>query len=267
VTFVHAEVVMGTGVTFDVRRTTPGVAGPAVARAVAWLHWVDATFSTYRPDSEISRIDRGELPEARWHPDVRHILALCDRLRVETGGYFDAWATGSLDPSGVVKGWSIERASELLSAAGCSDHVINGGGDVRVHGRPEAGSDWLVGVTHPMRLDAYCAALHLHEGAVATSGTYERGFHVFDPHRGRVATDLAAVTVIGPELTMTDAYATAALAMGKDAPEWLETLPDHEGLVIDTSGRGRETSGFDRYRLAVAGPGPGHHDEPSGIPV
>jgi thiamine biosynthesis lipoprotein len=179
---------------------------------------------------------------------VRHILALGERLRVATAGYFDVRATGRLDPSGVVKGWSIERASQLLVTAGCPTHLIDGGGDVVLHGRPAPGEEWQVGVVHPLRLDAYCAALHLIDGAVATSGTYERGFHVFDPHTHRPVVDLAAVTVVGPELTLADAYATAALAMGVSASTWLETVVGYEALVVDAGGRGWETSGFDRYR-------------------
>ncbi len=249
---VHGEDVMGTIVSFEVRGIPPEVANPAIRRASAWLHWVDKTFSTYRADSDIRRLESGLLTEEAAPAEVRYVLALCETLRLVTDGYFDVRAGGRLDPSGVVKGWSIERASEILIAAGCTDHVINGGGDIRCHGRAGPDADWQVGIVHPLRLDAYCAALQLEEGAVATSGTYERGFHVIDPLRGRPATDLAAVTVIGPELTLTDAYATAAMAMGLAAPAWLEGLADHEALVIDANGRGWETSGFGRYRRQLA---------------
>jgi thiamine biosynthesis lipoprotein len=244
----HAEAVMGTVFSFDVRGVPEPVARTGIHRAVAWLHWVDATFSTYRDESEISRLDRGELRENAVHPEVRYVLALSERLRVETDGFFDVRATGRLDPSGVVKGWSIERASKLLITAGCPAHLVDGGGDVTLHGRPTPDDEWHVGVVHPLRLDAYCAALHLVEGAVATSGTYERGFHVIDPHTRRPVVDLAAVTVVGPELTLADAYATAALAMGASAPAWLETLVGYDALVVDAEGQGWETSGFDRYR-------------------
>jgi thiamine biosynthesis lipoprotein len=250
--FVHAEPVMGTVVTFDVRRQPPAVAVPAIECAVAWLHWVDAAFSTYRSDSEINRLDRGDLTLATCHPEVRHILRLCDELHDRTYGYFDARAGGHLDPSGVVKGWSIERASTILASTGCPDHVIDGGGDVRCRGRTGTGHDWHVGVVHPLRLDAYCAALHLDQGAVATSGTYERGFHVINPHRRQPAKDLASATVVGPDLTLADAYATAALAMGKDAPEWLRHLESYEALVVYEDGGSWESPGFSRYRMDLA---------------
>ncbi|HWG74489.1 MAG TPA: FAD:protein FMN transferase [Acidimicrobiales bacterium] len=255
----HAEAVMGTVVTVEVRAgarrrqllatESEATAQSAIDQVIAWMHWVDATFSTYKPESEISRLERGDLTTAECHPLVREVLALCDRLRAETGGYFDARAGGHLDPSGVVKGWSVERASTLLAAAGWADHAIDAGGDVRLRGAAGAGRPWQVAIRHPLHLDAFCAVVGLDEGAVATSGTYERGFHVIDPHRGLPATALAAVTVVGPELTVTDAYATAALAMGDDAPGWLAALADHEALVIRTDGTGWATPGFERYRL------------------
>jgi thiamine biosynthesis lipoprotein len=213
------------------------------------LHWVDATFSTYTPDSEISRLDRGELGVERCHPEVQGILSLCQQLHTTTKGYFDVRACGRLDPSGVVKGWSIERASTLLCELGWPDHCIDGGGDVRLRGNPGGAQSWRVAITHPFQPDAYCAVLSVPEGAVATSGTYRRGTHVIDPSCGQPATALAAVTVIGPELVLSDAYATAALAMGEDAGEWLEHLPDHEGLVIDAHGAGWHSSGLGRYLL------------------
>jgi thiamine biosynthesis lipoprotein len=164
-----------------------------------------------------------------------------------TAGYFDAWAGGHFDPSGVVKGWSIERASAMLAVAGWPDHAIDGGGDVRLCGDPGTGKPWQVGVRHPLHEGSYCAALSLDEGAVATSGTYERGLHVLDPRTGEPATQLASVTVIGRDLTTTDAYATAALAMGRRAPAWLSRLGGYEALVVDVNGGGWSTVGFQRH--------------------
>jgi thiamine biosynthesis lipoprotein len=243
--------VMGTVVTFDIVTTEPAAAvAPAVEEAMAWLRWADATFSPYRTDSAVRRIDRGDLAVGDAPPEVGLILTLCAELRTTTRGYFDAGAGGSLDPSGVVKGWALERASELLATAGWLDHAVDGGGDVRLRGKGPGPGGWRVALTHPWRRDAFCAVLALVAGgAVATSGTYERGLHVIDPHRGLPAVDLAAVTVVGPELVRSDAYATAALAMGVDAPDWLAGLDDHEALVIDASGRGWQTPGFGRYRL------------------
>jgi FAD:protein FMN transferase len=236
---------MGTVVTFDVVTSAPaGEVEPALRRAVEWLHWVDETFSTYKPESEVCRFDRGELEIGACGQELRLILALCHRFSEETGGYFDAWTGGRFDPSGVVKGWSVERASYLLSQAGWPDHLVDGGGDVALRGRPGPGTPWHVGVRHPLRPSAYAAVLALSDTAVATSGTYERGRHVLNPFTGQPAADLLSVTVVGPELTVADAYATAALAMGAQAPAWLEGLAGYEALVIGPESRGWSTRGW-----------------------
>jgi FAD:protein FMN transferase len=176
------------------------------ARVFAWLRWVDATFSTYREDSQISRLDRGML--ARPHPLVRSVLARCEALRVETGGLFDARAGGRLDPSGYVKGWAVQRAA----AFGRGRFLIDAGGDVVLRGT------WRVGIRHPYEPDRLAAAITVSDCAVATSGTYERGPHIFDPRTGRPATGLSSVTVIGRDLGTADAYATAAFVAGD--PRW-----------------------------------------------
>ena len=170
----RVEQVMGMPVLVDVR---DGTTGPdTLDRVFAWLRFVDATFSTYRPDSDVCRLDRGELAPADAHPLVREVLARCERLRGETGGFFDARAAGRLDPSGLVKGWAVDRAAALLSDAGASRFCVNAGGDVVVRGGP-----WRVGVQHPRQRDRVAAVLALTDAAVATSGAYERGEHIVDP--------------------------------------------------------------------------------------
>ena len=180
-------------------------------RVFAWLRWVDATFSTYRADSEISRLGRGELDDP--HPLVREVLARCEALRRETDGYFDVRAAGRLDPSGYVKGWAVERAA----AFGRGRFLIDAGGDVVLRGA------WRVGIRHPYERDRLAAAITVCDCAVATSGAYERGPHVVDPHTGRPASGLASVTVVGRDLGTADAYATAAFAAGD--PRRVARLP------------------------------------------
>jgi thiamine biosynthesis lipoprotein len=170
-------------------------------------------------------------------------------MRRETDGYFDARADhGRLDPSGLVKGWSVEQASGLLARAGSANHCINAAGDVRVRGEPEPGRPWQIGLLHPHHPDAFTTVVAVNDAAVATSGTYERGLHVFDPHTFRPADELASVTVVGPDLTFADAYATAALARGRSAPAWLSTLTGYEAYVVDVGGFAWCTSGFPAAR-------------------
>jgi len=127
------------------------------------------------------------------------------------------------------------------------NHCINAGGDVRVRGVPEPGRPWSVGVVHPNDRTALTVVVSASDVGIATSGTAERGVHVFDPHTGAPATELLSVTIVGPGLAYTDAYATAAFAMGRAAPEWLANLEGHESYVIDSGGFAWWTPGFVRY--------------------
>jgi FAD:protein FMN transferase len=239
----HVEPVMGTMVSLRLRDPAP--AG-LVDRVVAWLHRVDRVFSTYRADSQVSRLASGTLTLDGCDADVRVVLELCERLHEASRGYFDAWAAGPglLDPSGVVKGWSVEVASELLAAEGVADHLINAGGDVQARGEREPGRPWRVGVSDPHHPERLLTVVDARDLAVATSGTTERGAHVFDPHRREPADQLASVTVVGPSLTWADGYATAALAMGLAAPDWLAGLDGYQALVVDTHGGAWWTPGF-----------------------
>jgi thiamine biosynthesis lipoprotein len=225
---------MGTVFSLDIR--TPGIDPAALDRAVAWLHGADATFSTYRADSPVSRLRRGEVAVDDCPPEVGHVLAWCARLQDETGGYFSAYPDGRLDPSGFVKGWAVERVSTLLGEAGSRSHCVNGGGDVQCVGDAGDGRPWRVGIADPHRPGELIATVAGTGLAVATSGTAERGGHVLDPHTGRPATGLAAVTVVGPHLTEADAYATAAFARGLGARSWLATLTGYSALVVTADG-------------------------------
>jgi FAD:protein FMN transferase len=238
----RVEHVMGMPVVVDVRD-----GGDVIDDAFAWLRFVDATFSTYRADSEIRRLDRGALALADAHPLVREVLARCERLRAQTGGYFDARALGPLDPSGLVKGWAVDRAGALLSAAGASRFCVNAGGDVLVRGGP-----WRVGVQHPRRRDRLAAVLALTDAAVATSGAYERGEHIADPLTGRPARGALSVTVLGRDLATADAYATAAFAMGERGPAWTARLRGCGAMTILEGDRVLSTRRFRRHRVPLA---------------
>jgi thiamine biosynthesis lipoprotein len=211
-----------------------------VEPAFAWLRRVDALFSTYRADSEISRLGRGELLLSQCAPEVDEVLTRCAALREETGGYFDVRAGGTLDPSGLVKGWAVAGAAERL---GAHRAFINAGGDIATRGGP-----WRIGIRHPIERSRLAAVLEVSDLAVATSGEYERGRHVLDPHTGRPPEGLLSVTIVGPDLATADAYATAAFAMGAAGPEWTATLDGYDALCITADHRVLSTPGMDRHR-------------------
>jgi FAD:protein FMN transferase len=243
-TGARVEHVMGMPVIVDVRDLR--VADETVDELFDWLRLVDARFSTYKADSEVSRIDRGELAPEVAHPDVRRVLDLCEWLRAETGGYFDARAaaSGSLDPSGLVKGWAIDRAAAILDAAGAANYAINAGGDIRLRGGALPLTVWRVGIQHPSERERVAAVLESSDLAVATSGAYERGEHVVDPHTRQPSTGVLSVTVTGPDLATADAYATAAFAMGPRGARWTTSLAGYEAMTILADGRVLRTRGF-----------------------
>jgi thiamine biosynthesis lipoprotein len=234
---------MGTAVTFDVRGGPPPT--EAIGAAVAWLHEIDDEFSTYRPDSAVCRIDRGELLANAAGDRVRWIIARCERLRAETGGYFDAYASGRFDPSALVKGWAVQRAADGLRAAGIDRFCINAGGDVVAHGRPADDHAWRVGIRHPHDAQALAAVVQADgELAVATSGLYERGEHIVDPSSGAAPAGVLSVTVVGRDLGTADAYATAAFAMGAEGPGWTLGLDGYESMTILADETVLTTPGF-----------------------
>ena len=239
----HAEHVMGTVFSFDI----PVAAGPVLPEVVSWLHWVDATFSTYRAGSDVSRFGRGELTLAQCAPELAEVIGACAVIRDLSDGYFTDWPAGRFDPSGFVKGWAIERAAIMLNAAGFTGHSVNGAGDVQCTGEPEPGQPWRIGIAHPLRPATLAAVVAGRDVAVATSGTAERGAHIINPRTGRPATELASVTVVGRRITMADACATAAFAMGPAAREWVEHLDGYEALGIAPDGSAWLTSGFSAY--------------------
>ena len=232
--------VMGTAVTVEISdRLVPR---RALERAFDWLRWVDRTFSTYDADSEISRLNAGDLGLADAHPLVRRVLARCEAFRAGTEGYFDAGAPlrGGLDPSGLVKGWAVDVAFAGLRRAGARRLCIEAGGDVRVAGGP-----WRIGIRNPRRREHLAAVVVLRSGAVATSGAYERGPHVVDPHTGRPPVGTLSVTMIDRTLAHADAHATAAFAMGPRGPAWSARLT---AMTVLTDDQVLLTPAFLRYR-------------------
>ena len=239
---LHVEHCMGTVFSIDVRGQ--GDWGEALGDVVAWLHRVDAVFSTYRSDSDVSRISRGELAVDDADPDVALVLDLCQLVEEETGGAFTVHWNPAVDPdpTGLVKGWAIEQAGHILAAHGSRNHAVNGGGDIQMAGGPAPGQPWRVGISDPFDRSRVLAVVAGRDLAVATSGIAERGNHIVG---GRAAAgELAGVTVVGPSLTRADAYATAAFVMGRQSVEWLEALPDHEGLVVFADRTVATTPGF-----------------------
>lgn len=244
---------MGTAISLDVRNAS--FPASQLESAFQYLRSVDERFSTYKPDSEVSRLMRGELDETECGSELREVLGLCERMRLATEGYFDIRGhrpDGLPDPTGLVKGWSLDNAGRILEAAGAHDYCINGGGDIVARGVVAPGQAWRVGIRHPLIADKLATVLAVSDGAVATSGAYERGDHVRDPFTGRAPVGVLSMTIVGPSLTYADAYATAAFAMGPTGLAWVASLTDYDGCAITadpdgSNGRLAWTPGFERW--------------------
>lgn len=212
----------------------------AVRDLFAELHRLEAVFSKYRPDSEVSRLRRGTLLLDECSDVVRRVHLLCVTARERTGGAFDAWRTAPgepelFDPTGLVKGWAVARASAGLAMLGPSFAVDAGGDVLVVPGR--ARYRWTIGIEDPADRRRLLARVRLAEGAVATSGVAARGRHITDPRTGRAADGLLSATVVGPSLVWADVFATAAIALGPaDAVGFVELLHGTSGLLVLADG-------------------------------
>jgi FAD:protein FMN transferase len=247
----RVERAMGTVISLNV--PDGGATSPAADAAFAWFHEVDERFSPFKPDSEVSRMMRGEVRAADASADLREVLEIADVVEALSDGAFDIRGhrpDGRPDPTGVVKGWSVDRAGAILHAAGIDRFYISAGGDVLVRGGQATGVPWRVGVAHPFAPDAVAIVLQGDDLAVATSGTTERGHHIADPHSGKPADELVTVTVAGPDLARADAYATAAFVMGVAGLRWVEALPGYYAAGITHDARLITTRGIDRIRAA-----------------
>lgn len=239
----RVEQIMGMPIVVDVRDVDDEA---ALEPVFDWLRWVDQTFSTYSVESEISRLNRGELRLEDADADVREVLARCDELRAETNGYFDVRAARDdyADPSGLVKGWSVERAATIANELGWRNYAINAGGDIRLRGGALPERVWRIGIQHPQHRRQIVAVVEGDDLAIATSGAYARGEHVFDPHTRRPPEGVLSVTVTGRDLATADAYATAAFAMGVRGPAWTARLRGYEAMTLLADGQSLRTPGF-----------------------
>ncbi len=248
------EQIMGLPVSIHVRGHPTGSdeVQTRVAAVFAELRHVDEVLSPYRDDSDLSRWERRELRLTDADPMLGEVIRLCDEAGARTDGWFNPrglpdprHGNPRYDPSGLVKGWAVERAARHLAGRHDLGWCINAGGDVRTYA-PAGQPGWRVGIEHPIDPSRIMQVVELRSGAAATSGSTHRGHHIIDPYTHRPATAVRAVTVTGPSLLWADVYATAAAARGTTAPAWLEGIDHHEGVLVSTGGLLRATSGWSR---------------------
>ena len=212
-----------------------------------YFSYIDTTFSTFKITSKITKINEGKLDKQRYSKDIKTILALCEQTKQETDGFFDIKRNGKLDPSGLVKGWAINNAATMLKQKGLTNYYVDAGGDIQVSGHNDKGNPWTVGIRNPFNIKEVVKVLRIVSKGVATSGTYERGNHVYNPKNHKPVTNIVSLTVIGPNVYEADRFATAAFAMGPDGIAFIDRLENFEGYMINNKGMATYTRGFEKF--------------------
>ncbi len=240
----RSELIMGMPITLEIvdhKDTEP------FNKIFDYFRLVDSKYSPYKKDSELSQINQG-LSKENWSSEMSQVMSLCEETKALSGGYFDVYSDGQIDPSGLVKGWAINNAANLLKDWGINDFYIEAGGDIQISGKNESGELWSVGIRNPFNIDEIIKVLKLTDIGIATSGTYLRGEHIYNPHdRTKTPSVIKSLTVIGPNVYEADRFATAAFAMGSNGIGFINALPGFEGYMIDENKRATYTKGFELY--------------------
>jgi FAD:protein FMN transferase len=240
---------MGTAVSFDIRDAPyQGEASRVLHRATAWLHRIDAIFSTFRADSELSRLQRGELGPAERSPEMVEVLGLASECQERTQGtYRLCWRRdGVPDPTGIVKGWAVDRASLILATSGVPDHLVSSAGHIRLSGHPEPDRVWTTGIAHPHQLGLLVAAVNVTDIGMATWDSAQPGRRTTETPTESTAEGVASVTVIGVSSATAYGYAVGAVNLGADARSLLQPL-DGQGwpsLLVTDDGKVWASPGF-----------------------
>jgi len=241
----ETRLIMGMPITLEIIGDIDGSARDA---AFQYFNEVDARFSPYKPDSELSSMNRGELSLSALSPQMREVLGLAELTKHETKGYFDIRRLdGSVDPSGLVKGWAIRNAARRIEALGFVNYCVEAGGDLQCRGHGQHGGSWRIGIRNPFDQSQIVKVLAPGDCGVATSGAYVRGSHIYDPvARTSASQDIASMTVVARDVYEADRFATAAFAMGLEGIGFVESIPGLEGYAIDCKGLATMSSGMSR---------------------
>jgi thiamine biosynthesis lipoprotein len=208
---------------------------------------IDKKFSPYKPNSEVTLINKKRLTVNQASLEMRKILKLASQTHQQTHGYFDIYKNGQLDPSGIVKGWAILEAAKLLKKSGQRNFYIEAGGDIQLSGKNRRGEKWKVGIKNPFSQTEIVKVLNLNTEGVATSGIYERGEHIYNPKDQVITGDIVSLTVVSHNIYEADRFATAAFAMGEAGISFINSQKGLEAYAIRKNGRAIFTQNFDKY--------------------
>ena len=234
------RLIMGMPITVKIAQNEQRKTKKDLEKVFDYFRYIDSQYSPFKEDSQVAKLNRGE----EVSTEMKEILKFAEDLKKETDGYFDiVRPDGKIDPSGIVKGWAISNAAEILRKLGYKRFYVDAGGDAEI-----VGSSWRWGIRNPFNVAEIVKVLNLSDCGIATSGTYERGQHIYDPvGKKSEITDIVSMTVINPDVYEADKFATPAFAMGKKGIEFIEKREGLEGYMIDSKGIATMTSGFSKY--------------------
>lgn len=235
---------MGMPVTVNI--VDPRVKNHEIESIFSYFKEVDKRFSTYKKNSEISRLNRKEIFPAEFSKDLKEILKLSEHTKEQTSGYFDVTRNGIIDPSGIVKGWAINNSANLIREMGYRNFFVDIGGDIQTSGINEEGKKWRVGMKNPFKEDEIVRVVELSGEGIATSGSYIRGSHIYDPVGNSPLNFIVSLTVIGPNVYEADRFATAAFVMQNEGLNFI-VKKGLEGYMINSSGIATFTKGFNKF--------------------
>jgi len=243
----ETRILMGMPITVAIADTAADKSD--LARIFSYFQGVDGQFSPFKDTSETSAMNRNSAKET-LSSEMNEILALAEKTKQETGGYFNVMTPdGKFNPDGIVKGGAIKKAADILRRAGFRNFYVDAGGDIETSGMNTRGEKWSVGIKNPFKQDEIVKTLFATNLGIATSGTYIRGDHIYDPHTGRPMDEIVSLTVVGPDVCEADRFATGAFAMGEKGIEFIEKRAELEGYMIDRNGIATMTSGFLKYTI------------------
>jgi FAD:protein FMN transferase len=242
----QTRLIMGMPVTVEIIGKVPA---SLMEDVFAYFTAVDKRFSLYKPDSEISAFNQGRIADEDLSPDMDEVLSLAERTKAETNGFFEILRPdGIIDPSGIVKGWAIRNAAHIIRNAGFDNFCVDAGGDIQASGDNADGEPWRIGIRNPFNNQEIIKAVAPGACGIATSGSYVRGAHIYNPvEPGRQIDDIVSLTLIGPDVLEADRFATAAFAMGADGIYFIEELQGFEGYVVSAQGIATQTTGFGAF--------------------
>ena len=226
----RVQQIMGLPITIDIPSYQPS---QVFDWAFARLRQIDKKFSTNSPDSEVSRYIRNEIHDQQLSPELQQVIKACRSAEKQTDGFFSVWASGVFDPSGYVKGWAIQQTGEIIEKQGYKTYCVSAGGDILA--RSDTDKVWQIGIQDPTDKTKILNKLSISNGAVATSGNYERGTHIINPKTRQPADELLSVTITGPDIIRADVLATAVFAMGAAGPDFMKAQSGYHAIVIPRS--------------------------------